>query len=574
MAKNKFNLVPESALGSKASEIIEDDKLKNFAIESSINAIAFGDLEGKVIYVNEACVRMWGGEDRSELLGRRFDFFFQPSENPFEIFYKVFSKGYWEGEVAGVRKDGSLATVYLSAFLVKDEKDQPLCMMCSLMDISEKKQIEEEMKLKDFAIESSINAIALGDLEGNITYVNRAFIELWEGDESEILGESVYNLVPPENEVEKIISRVLNKGSWFGEITAQNKQDKWLTLQVSASLVLDKEQNPLRLITSFVDISEKKQIEEEMKLKDFAIESSINAIALGDLEGNITYVNRAFIELWEGDESEILGESVYNLVPPENEVEKIIARIINEGSWFGELTARNKQGKWLTLQVSASLVLDKEQNPLRLITSFVDISERKRAEEELSNAKEQLEAKVAERTESLVQANEQLKKEIEERKNKEEQLREKEQELEQKAENLEEVNTALQVLIKQREQDKLELEEKVVTNVKELIMPYIKELRNAGLDSKHEGFLNIVASNLENIVSPFAKNLTSNYLDLTPTQLQIAELIKSGRSTKDIAEIMEITDRAVEFHRNNIRDKLGLKHKKINLQTYLLSLSY
>jgi len=117
------------------------------------------------------------------------------------------------------------------------------------------------------------------------------------------------------------------------------------------------------------------------------------------------------------------------------------------------------------------------------------------------------------------------------------------------------------------------MEEKVVTNVKELIMPYIKELRNAGLDSKHEGFLNIIASNLENIVSPFAKNLTSNYLDLTPTQLQIAELIKSGRSTKDIAEIMEITDRAVEFHRNNIRDKLGLKHKKINLQTYLLSLS-
>ncbi|MFW6415386.1 MAG: LuxR C-terminal-related transcriptional regulator, partial [Thermodesulfobacteriota bacterium] len=207
------------------------------------------------------------------------------------------------------------------------------------------------------------------------------------------------------------------------------------------------------------------------------------------------------------------------------------------------------------------------------ICSFVDISERKKAEEELSKAKEELEIKVAERTESLVEANEQLKREIEERKQIEEQLREKENELQQKADHMEEVNTALKVLLKRREEDKEELEEKVVSNVKELIMPYIEELGETRLDSKQRGFLNVIASNLENIVSPFAKNLTSRNLDFTPTQLQIAELIKSGKSTKDIAEIMETTDRAVEFHRNNIRDKLGLKHKKINLRTYLLSYS-
>ena len=438
----------------QSSKFIEDVSLKDFAIESSINAIAFGDLEGNIIYVNEACLRMWGGEDRSEMLGRRIDFFTRWQQESFEVFQIVFSQGSWEGEIEGIKKDGSLATVYLSAFLVRNESNDPICTMCSFMDITEKKQIEEEMRLKDFAIESSINSIALGDLKGNITYVNRAFLQMWGGEEAEILGESVHNLVPPENNVEDIISNILFHGSWFGEVTA-----------------------------------------------------------------------------------------------------------------------RNKQGKLLHLQVSAALILDKQQNPLSLICSFVDISERKKAEEELNKAKEDLEIKVAERTESLVEANEQLKKEIEERKQIEEQLREKENELQQKADHFEEVNTALKVLLKRREEDKEELEEKVVSNVKELIMPYIEELSDTNLDSKQRSFLNVIASNLENIVSPFAKNLTSRNLDFTPTQLQIAELIKSGKSTKDIAEIMETTDRAVEFHRNNIRDKLGLKHKKINLRTYLLSYS-
>jgi DNA-binding CsgD family transcriptional regulator len=56
-------------------------------------------------------------------------------------------------------------------------------------------------------------------------------------------------------------------------------------------------------------------------------------------------------------------------------------------------------------------------------------------------------------------------------------------------------------------------------------------------------------------------------------QIQIADLVKAGKSTKEISELLNLSDRAIEFHRNNIRNKLGLKNKKINLQSYLLSLS-
>ena len=86
-------------------------------------------------------------------------------------------------------------------------------------------------------------------------------------------------------------------------------------------------------------------------------------------------------------------------------------------------------------------------------------------------------------------------------------------------------------------------------------------------------FLEILESNLNDIVSPFLKKLSSQYLNLTPTEIQVANLIREGKSTKEIAEVLTISERAIEFHRNNIRDKLGLKKEKANLRSYLLSLS-
>ncbi|MBP6939886.1 MAG: helix-turn-helix transcriptional regulator, partial [Deltaproteobacteria bacterium] len=85
--------------------------------------------------------------------------------------------------------------------------------------------------------------------------------------------------------------------------------------------------------------------------------------------------------------------------------------------------------------------------------------------------------------------------------------------------------------------------------------------------------LEILESNLNDIVSPFLKKLSSQYLNLTPTEIQVANLIREGKSTKEIAEVLTISERAIEFHRNNIRDKLGLKKSKTNLRSYLMTLS-
>jgi DNA-binding CsgD family transcriptional regulator len=151
-------------------------------------------------------------------------------------------------------------------------------------------------------------------------------------------------------------------------------------------------------------------------------------------------------------------------------------------------------------------------------------------------------------------------------------LKLRELELKEKTENLEEVNAALRVLLKKREEDKAENEEVILTNVKEMIAPYIEKLKKGEMSDKYRAYLNILESNLNEITSPFARKLSYTYLSLTPTEIEVANLIKHGRTTKEVAEVMCITSRTVEFHRKNLRKKLGLEDQKENLRTHLLSI--
>jgi DNA-binding CsgD family transcriptional regulator len=171
-----------------------------------------------------------------------------------------------------------------------------------------------------------------------------------------------------------------------------------------------------------------------------------------------------------------------------------------------------------------------------------------------------------------VKLNEKLKQEIEERKQAEQNLKKRETELEIQAAELEEVNSALRVLLKRRDEDKTEFEEKTLSNVKELVLPYLERLKRSGLDAKQTAYANILESNLNDIVSPFIHKLSSKYIGLTPTEIQIANLVKEGKTTKEIAEILNSSIRTVEFHRKNIRKKIGIVNRKANLRSHLLSM--
>lgn len=153
-----------------------------------------------------------------------------------------------------------------------------------------------------------------------------------------------------------------------------------------------------------------------------------------------------------------------------------------------------------------------------------------------------------------------------------EELQQKESELLQEREKLEETNTALRVLLRQRDEDKSRLEETVYNNVDRLVLPYIEKLLQGRLADTHRTLAEIADNNLRDIISPFLRTLSSLGLLLTPQEIEVANLVRNGRSSKEIAEIMNLSISGVDFHRKRLRQKLGLANTQKNLRSFLMTL--
>jgi putative methionine-R-sulfoxide reductase with GAF domain len=133
---------------------------------------------------------------------------------------------------------------------------------------------------------------------------------------------------------------------------------------------------------------------------------------------------------------------------------------------------------------------------------------------------------------------EQANREITERKRAEKKLKKNEKELKDKSVALKEVNTALNVLLKNREEDQVHMEDIIVANVKDLVAPFLEKLARSQLDDKQATYVDIIQANISNIVSPFLRQLPMKFFDLTPTEIQIADLVRKDKTTKEIAQIL------------------------------------
>jgi PAS domain S-box-containing protein len=283
------------------------------------------------------------------------------------------------------------------------------------------------------------------------------------------------------------------------------------------------------------DITERKGMEEALRNSEKSVRTLLNiplaAVFLLDRNGICLEANETLATRLGKKVSDIVGKSIWKFLPPDVNANRK-ARF--EGVLANKQQCRyedERQGMWNDSVMSP--ILD-EQGEVAMVAVFgLDITERKRTEEI---------------------------------------LKERERELEIKAGNLEELNTALKVLLKKREEDKIELEEKVLLNIKELVLPYLERIKRSGLDKSQHAYADILESHLKEIVSSFSYRLSSSYLNLTPTEINVANLVKQGKTNKEIAELLNVSTRTAAFHRERIREKLGIKNQKTNLRSYLLSI--
>jgi PAS domain S-box-containing protein len=263
-----------------------------------------------------------------------------------------------------------------------------------------------------------------------------------------------------------------------------------------------------------------------------------------DLKSRITFSNNSVKEILGYEIHEILGTSALSLIHKEDRkpVQKWFQKAKKQKrGWRGSVIRwRHKDKSIRFLETIAEPILNDNGNLIGYLGIDRDVTARKLSEMALQKAHDELQEKTIR--------------------------------LEIKKNSLEEFNTAMKVLLKKRDEDKTEVEENVLTNVKELIDPYFEKIKKTKLDDQQRALLSIVESNINEIVSPFTRKMSLKYLNLTPTEIQIANLIRHGSSTKKIAEIMNVSPRTVETHRKNIRKKIGLERKKANLRSHLLSL--
>lgn len=286
---------------------------------------------------------------------------------------------------------------------------------------------------------------------------------------------------------------------------------------------------------------EKALRESEKRFKNF-LDNLGDAAYETDANGNVTYTNKAAETLTGLPLKKIIGKPFLPLFTKKSQkiAMDVYQRTLNGDQPEYELTFTN--GK--IARFKNEPLIDKEGKIIGVFGVARDITKHIKAKEALRKAHDELGHRVKERT----------------------------RELEIKTKSLEEINTAMKVLLKKREEDKTDMEDNVLTNVKGLVEPYIEKIKKTKLDDRQKTILNIIESNLNEIISPFMRKVSVKYFNLTPQEIRIANLITHGNSSKKIAEILTLSPRTVETHRKNIRRKIGLEGKKANLRSHLLSL--
>jgi len=547
------------------------------------------DLEGKVIAWNRAIEKMTGVSAKDMLgkgnfehampfYGKRrpiiVDLVLKPDE-AVEKTYLLLAGGQKKKELIAETWASRLDLfLWGKASPLYDSKGNIVGAIEVIRDITQRKLTEDalrtsERRLADI-IEFLPDATLAIDLEGKVIAWNRAIEKMTGVSAKDMLGKGDYEYALPfYGKRRPIIIDLMLRPNEAVEKTYLifDKQENELVVETWApcinaflwgktSPLYDNKGNIVGGIQSIRDITERKRAEDalresQQRLADI-IEFLPDATFAIDLAGKLIAWNRAAEEMTGTKAKDVLGKGNYEYAIPFWKTSRPMA--------INLVLEPNKKFK------KTYSVFNREQNLLLVETEVPGIQIKGRNAYLWGKASPLYDSKG-----NIVGAIESLR-DITERMLAEEAIMKREQDLQIKSKELEELNTALNVLLNRRDVDKGELEEKLLINIKELVLPYVEEVKKSKIDGKTKSYINIIESNLKNIISPFAHKLSSKYIDLTSRELQVADLIKEGKSSKEIAELLGISGSAINIYRYRIRKKMKLK-KKHNLKVYLSSIS-
>lgn len=279
------------------------------------------------------------------------------------------------------------------------------------------------------------------------------------------------------------------------------------------------------------NITDPKTIENHFRL---LVDLMNDAIVIFDMEGMITNINDNFIKMIGCSKDKLVGNSIKDFLDKKNK--SIFLKHVNKRDdnqkQFKCTFITNDDLRFDTL-ISLSPFYDRDSAYKGSLAVIKDIT------------KDRLSKKA---------------------------LKKQKQELETMSGKLEELNIAMNAILEDSDKNKRRIEEQIFLNMRELVEPYLKKLKNNTQDESQKTFLNQLESNMKKIISRLSQNLTSDHSCFTDSELQITSYIKEGKSSKEIADRLCVSKKTIDAHRARIRNKLGITNKNNNLRAHLLSI--
>ncbi|HEX7320630.1 MAG TPA: PAS domain S-box protein [bacterium] len=378
----------------QAEEALRESEAKFKRLyDSNIIGIIFWDTAGNITRTNSEFLRTVGYTEEDVITGRvRWKDMTPPEYAPLD------EKALREMGKTGVsvpfekeyiRKDGRRVPVVIGATIFKGQKDIGICFV---LDITERKKAEEALRIsKDrllFATEgANLGVWNWNTVTGELIWSDKCKALFGIPLEETMSYQRFRDALHPDDRerTDKAVKDALDnhedydieyRGLW------PNGSIHWLAAKGRG--FYDAAGKAVRLEGVVLDISDRKRVEEALRLKNIVFDSSIAANSTADSDGNITEANEAFLRIWGySAKDEVVGKPILHFLQNKEEAVDIITALNASGKWKGEYTARRKNG---TTFIAYGLATDLKDSTGKLIgyqSAVIDITERKRAEEEL-----------------------------------------------------------------------------------------------------------------------------------------------------------------------------------------------
>lgn len=284
-------------------------------------------------------------------------------------------------------KDGNKLILEASTSLMRSEENA-IGFISICRDITARRRYEEDLRLKEKAIETSISGIGMTDINGNISYVNASICKMWGcTDPAQLLGKNLRDVFEGDRVLQSI-QELQTKGYSEGEDTGRRIDGSLFPVFYSANVLFDKDGKPTAMFGSFLDISEQKMAETKIRESEASyralFENSIDGVIIGDGHGRNLSVNQAICDMLGYTQTELCNLPRERILMPDDmhSLIRLLKERDDKGRSFGELIFRHKDGHPVTTLVSTSEFRDFYGK--KLVSVIVhNIEARRKAEQDL-----------------------------------------------------------------------------------------------------------------------------------------------------------------------------------------------